>query len=118
MYFDGSITIMWSLNIFINDFPLPCRRVKISLFKILDSDLLFISSVFQLSSDNYLKFSQGCSANKKGVFQKPKSSHFKTALKHFKVNRKKVWERRSHAFPLNYTPAFNCNEKSQQHNSM
>jgi len=27
-YYDGSITIMWSLNIFINSFPLPCRRVK------------------------------------------------------------------------------------------
>jgi len=28
MYCDGSITIMWSLKVFINDFPLPCRRVK------------------------------------------------------------------------------------------
>jgi len=26
-YCDGSITIMWSLNVFINDIPLPCRRV-------------------------------------------------------------------------------------------
>jgi len=25
---DGSITILWSLNVFINGFPLPCRRVK------------------------------------------------------------------------------------------
>jgi len=25
---DGSITIMWSLNLFRNGFPLPCRRVK------------------------------------------------------------------------------------------
>jgi len=51
MYCDGSITIMWTFNVFINYFPVPCRRVKISLFKILDSDLLFVSSVFQLSSD-------------------------------------------------------------------
>jgi len=28
MRFDGSITIMWSLNVFINDFALPCWRVK------------------------------------------------------------------------------------------
>jgi len=28
MYCDGSITIMWSLNISINYFTLPCRRVK------------------------------------------------------------------------------------------
>jgi len=33
---------MWSLNVFINDFHLPCRRVKISLVKILNSDLLFM----------------------------------------------------------------------------
>ena len=51
VYCGGSITIMWSLNIFINDFYLPCRRVKISFVKTLDFDLLFISSVFQLSSD-------------------------------------------------------------------
>jgi len=51
MYCDGSITIMWSFNVFINDFPLPCRQVKISLFEILNSDLLYISSVFQHSSD-------------------------------------------------------------------
>jgi len=54
MYCDGSITIMWSLNVFIVfiiDFPLPCRQYKIYIFKILDSDMLFLSSVFQLSSD-------------------------------------------------------------------
>jgi len=28
MYCDGSITIMWSLNVFTNDIPLPCRQVK------------------------------------------------------------------------------------------
>jgi len=28
MYYDGSITIMWSLNLFINGVHLPCRRVK------------------------------------------------------------------------------------------
>jgi len=27
-YCDGSITVMWSLNVFINDFPLPSCRVK------------------------------------------------------------------------------------------
>ena len=51
MYCDGSITIMWSLNVFINDSPYFAGEYKINLFKILDSDLLFISSVFQLSSD-------------------------------------------------------------------
>jgi len=52
MYCDGSITIiMWSLNVFINDFPLPCRRAKISLVMILDPNLPLISSVFQRSSD-------------------------------------------------------------------
>jgi len=45
MYCDGSITIMWSLNIFINDFPLICRQVKNQSFQ----DI--IRSVFQLSSD-------------------------------------------------------------------
>jgi len=33
MYYDGSITVMWNLNVFINDFPLPCRRVKIQYFQ-------------------------------------------------------------------------------------
>jgi len=33
LFCDGSITIMWSLNAFSNDFPLICRRVKISLVK-------------------------------------------------------------------------------------
>jgi len=28
MYCDGSITIMSSLNVFINDFPLTCWRVN------------------------------------------------------------------------------------------
>jgi len=45
------ITIMWSLKVFINDFSSPCRRVKNQVFKILDSDLLFISPEFQFSSD-------------------------------------------------------------------
>jgi len=47
---DGSATIMRSLAVFINNLPLPCRWVNINLFKMLDSGLLFISSVFQLSS--------------------------------------------------------------------
>ena len=28
MYFYGSITIMWSLDVFINDFTSPCWQVK------------------------------------------------------------------------------------------
>jgi len=28
MHCNGSITIMWSLNVFINDFTLPCLQVK------------------------------------------------------------------------------------------
>jgi len=28
MYYDGSSTIMWSLHVFIKDFPLPCLRVE------------------------------------------------------------------------------------------
>jgi len=51
VYCGSSITIMWTLNVFINDFYLPCQGVKISLVKTLNSDLLFISSVFELSSD-------------------------------------------------------------------
>jgi len=54
MYCDGSIAIMWSLNVFINNFPLLCCRVKNQSFQDIRLDLLFISSVFQLSSDvNY-----------------------------------------------------------------
>jgi len=33
MHCDGSITITWSLNVFINDFPLPCRQVKNQSFQ-------------------------------------------------------------------------------------
>jgi len=33
MYCDGSITIMWSLNIFINGFPLSYLQVKIQSFQ-------------------------------------------------------------------------------------
>jgi len=50
MYCDGSIIIMWSLNVFINNFPLPYWQEKFNISMILDSDLLFLSSVFQLSS--------------------------------------------------------------------
>jgi len=32
MHYDGSITIMWSLNVFINDFPLPLPASKKSVF--------------------------------------------------------------------------------------
>jgi len=51
MYRDGSIAIMWSLYVSINDFPLPCCRVKNQSFQDIRLDLLFIRSVFQLSSD-------------------------------------------------------------------
>jgi len=33
MYCDGSIAIMWSPNVFINDFPFPYRRVKNQYFQ-------------------------------------------------------------------------------------
>jgi len=33
MYCGGSITIMWSLNVFINEFLLPCRQVKNQSFQ-------------------------------------------------------------------------------------
>jgi len=33
MHCDSSMTMMWSLNVFINDFPLPCRRVKNQSFQ-------------------------------------------------------------------------------------
>jgi len=33
MYCDGSITFMWSLNVFINGFRLPCLRVKNQSFQ-------------------------------------------------------------------------------------
>jgi len=45
MYCDGSITVMWSLNVFINDFPLPCRRVKNQYFQ----DIRLRRSVLKLS---------------------------------------------------------------------
>jgi len=32
MHCDGSITIMWSLNVFINGFTSPCLRVKTNSF--------------------------------------------------------------------------------------
>jgi len=36
-----------------------------------------------------------------------KNGHFKTASIHFETKVKKVWERRSYAFPPHYTPATN-----------
>jgi len=51
MYYDGSTTIMWSFNAVVNDFPLPCRRVKSQLDKYSWSDLCLVSKVLQLSYD-------------------------------------------------------------------
>jgi len=55
MYCDGSITIMWSLNVFINDFPLPCRRANNqSCQDIRLRPARLLNSVFQPLSDvNY-----------------------------------------------------------------
>jgi len=50
MYCNGSITIMWSLNIFINDFPLPCRRVKIQYFE----DMRRRRAVLKLSVSTFI----------------------------------------------------------------
>jgi len=35
MYCDGSITIRWSLDVFINDFPLTWRRVKNQSYQVM-----------------------------------------------------------------------------------
>jgi len=49
---------------------------------------------------------QGCSANKKGVGTLPKNYLFENCFQlTLKQNMKKVWERRSHAFPPHYTSA-------------
>jgi len=50
MYCDGSITAMWSFNIFINDFPLPCRRVKNQYFK----DIRLLLVVHKLSVSTFI----------------------------------------------------------------
>jgi len=50
MYCDGSITIMWSLNVFINDFPLPCRRVKNQSFQ----DVRLRPAVHKLSVSTFI----------------------------------------------------------------
>jgi len=53
MYCDGSTTIMWSVNIFIKDFTLPCRRVKKQFRQVIKVRPVGLHSlkVFQLSSD-------------------------------------------------------------------
>ena len=46
---DGSITIMWNLNVFINDFPLPCRQVKNQFFQ----DIRLRPAVHKLSFSTF-----------------------------------------------------------------
>jgi len=43
---------------------------------------------------------------KKRVGTHPKKAILKQLLTHFKQNVKKVWERRSHTFPLHNTPGY------------
>ena len=50
MYCDLSITTAWNYNIFINDFPLPCRRVKNQSCQVIRVRSAQIPSVFQLSA--------------------------------------------------------------------
>jgi len=50
MYCDGSITIMWSLNVFIYDFPLPCRQVKNQSFQ----DIRLRPAVHKLSVSTFI----------------------------------------------------------------
>jgi len=50
MYSDGSITIMWSLNVFIDDFPLPCLRVKNQYFQ----DIRLPPAVHKLSDSTFI----------------------------------------------------------------
>jgi len=40
---------MWSLNGFINDLPLPCRRVKNSFVKYSESDLYMVWKCFNIN---------------------------------------------------------------------
>ena len=51
MYCGGSITIMWSLNVFIRDFALPCRRVTNQSSQLKTVKPVNSLKVFQLSSD-------------------------------------------------------------------
>ena len=51
-----------------------------------------------------LRFSQGCSADKKGVGTHPKNSHFKVVSSSFWSKREKGVGTPSHAIPLHYTP--------------
>jgi len=50
MYCDGSITVTWSLKVFINDFPLPCRQVKNQSFQ----DIRPRPSVHKLSVSTFI----------------------------------------------------------------
>jgi len=50
MYCDGSITIMWSLNVFISDFPLPYRQVKNQPFQ----DIRLLPAVHKPSASTFI----------------------------------------------------------------
>jgi len=50
MYCDGSVTVMWSLNVFINDFPSPCCRVKNQSFQ----DIRLCPAVHKLSVSTFI----------------------------------------------------------------
>jgi len=49
MYCDSSTTIMWSLNVFINGFPLPCLQVKNQSFQ----DIRLRPTVHKLSVSTF-----------------------------------------------------------------
>jgi len=53
MHYDDSTTIMWSVNVLIKDFTLPCRRIKIQFRQVIEVRPAGLHSlkVFQLSSD-------------------------------------------------------------------
>jgi len=50
MYRDDSITIVWNLNVFINDFPLPCRRVNNQYFQ----DMRLRLAIHKLSFSTFI----------------------------------------------------------------
>jgi len=50
MYCDGSITIMWSLNLFKNGFPLLCWRVKHQSCQ----DIRLLPTVHKLSVSTFI----------------------------------------------------------------
>jgi len=51
LYCDGSITIMWSLNVLINDITKPCRQVKKQFCQVIRVRPIHNLKELQLSSD-------------------------------------------------------------------